>query len=289
MNKLKNKIKEFHILIFPPTFWLTLFFVVPLLIVLIYSVSYKQTYGGIDIGFTLEHYKMVFDPIYLGVVLRSFYFAILSTVITVLLAFPVAYYMAFAQQKTKNLLMFLVIVPFWSNLLIRLYSFIIILGDEGIINSLMINLGIISEPVHLLNTSFSVLMGLVYWNLPFMILPIFAALDKMNISLYEASMDLGGNRIITFLKIVLPQSIPGIVAGIVFTFVPTLGNFIVPDILGGANNYIIGNVITSQFLTARNWPLGSAFSAVLIFLIMIFVALYIRFYDPSNSKLNLGE
>lgn len=284
MKKLKNKIKEFHILIFPPFFWLTIFFIVPLIIIIIYSFSYKRTYGGVDIGFTLNQFKMVFDPLYLEVVLRSLYYAFISTFLTILCAYPVAYFMAFAKPKVKNIVMFLVILPFWTNLLIRLYSFIIILGNDGLVNSLLLSLGIINEPLSLLNNTFSVVVGLIYWNLPYMILPIFSSLDKMDISLYEASMDLGGNRFQTFLKIVFPQSVAGVVAGIVFVFVPTLGNFIVPDILGGTNNYIIGNIITSQFLQARNWPLGSAFSTVLIFLIMIFVSLYIRYFDPSKRQ-----
>ncbi len=159
-----------------------------------------------------------------------------------------------------------------------------ILGREGLINKTLMWSGMISEPLSLLNSTFAVYLGFIYYNLPYMIIPIFSALDKMDVSLIEASMDLGAGKKRTFFKITFPQSIPGVVAGIVFVFIPTLGNFVIPDLLGGKDNYIIGNLITLQFQQGRNWPLGSALSSVLIFLAMIFISLYIRYYNPSKSK-----
>lgn len=284
MKKQALKIKELHVLLFPPCFWLILFLVFPLIIVLFYSVSYKGLYGGIKPGFILENYKDVFTATYLNIFLRSFIYAAVTTIITVLLAYPTAYFMAFASPKVRFMIMFIIIIPFWTNFLIRMYSFVIILGNSGVINTILIKCKIISEPLTMLNNSFSVILGLVYCNLPFMILPIYASLDKMDSSLLEASSDLGAGKLYTFLRITFPYSISGLVAGIVFVFIPTLGNFVVPDILGGANDVMIGNVITSQFRQARNWPLGSAMSTILIFVVMIFISLYIRYFDPTKQK-----
>lgn len=286
--KLKKKPGELQFLLFPPFFWLMLFFIIPLIMIIIYAFSERRPYGGVDISFTIESFKAVFDPIYFKIILRSFTYAAVTTLLTLLFAYPIAFYMAFAKPGVRKILMFLVILPFWTNLLVRLYSFIIILGNSGIVNSTLMGMGLISQPLEMLNNSFSVITGLIYWNLPYMILPIYASLDKMNISLYEASMDLGGNRFQTFKNVVLPVSLPGVAAGVVFAFVPTLGNFVIPDVLGGTDTYLIGNVITSQYLQARNWPFGSALSTVMIFIIMIFVTLYIKYYDPTRKQ-NLME
>ncbi|OGV83577.1 MAG: hypothetical protein A3K19_09765 [Lentisphaerae bacterium RIFOXYB12_FULL_65_16] len=278
------RIRELHLLLFPPALWLILFFGLPLLIVLFFSVSRQDVYGGIAPGFTLEHYRRIADPLYLVILWRSLVMAAVTTVITLLLAYPTAYYMAFAPPRTKLILMFLVILPFWTNFLVRMYSFMTILGADGVINTLLLKLGLIHEPLSLIHNTFAVYVGFVYGNLPYMILPIFAALDRMNTSLLEASMDLGAGPIRTFWRITLPYSLPGVAAGIVFVFIPTLGNFVVPEILGGADDVIIGNVINRQFLASRNWPFGSALSAVLVFGLMVFISVYIRRYDPMGKK-----
>jgi spermidine/putrescine transport system permease protein len=168
-----------------------------------------------------------------------------------------------------------------------MFSVMTILGDSGLINSALLGLGIIDEPVRLVNNTFGLYFGFVYWNLPFMILPIFSSLDRMDISMLEASMDLGANRRQTFLRITLPYAVPGLVAGIIFTFIPTMGNFVIPEFLGGTGNTMIGNVLTTQFLQARNWPFGSALSTVLMFIVMIFISLYIRFFNPTESRNNV--
>lgn len=283
--KSRFRLKEFHFLIFPPYFWLLIFFAIPLIIVLICSVGYRDTYVGFKAGFTLEHYKTVFDPLYIRIFIRSFIYAAITTILTFLIAYPTAYFMAFASTRVKYLVMFLVIVPFWTNFLIRMYSWIIILGSEGLVNKALMAVGIIKEPLHLLNNPVSVIIGLVYGELPYMILPIFAALDRLDTSLIEASMDLGGDKRRTFLKITFPLSLAGVVAGVIFVFVPTLGNFVVPDILGGNNTIMIGNVISSQFKQGHNWPFGSALSSVLTFIVMIFIAIYIRFSESEKSRL----
>lgn len=279
-----KKIKEQYILLMPPAFWLLLFFVVPMLIVIGYSFSSGGDSLSLLKGFSLENYKNVFQDLYFRIFLKSFWYALVTTIITLLIAFPIAYYMSFASPRAKIIISFLIILPFWTNFLIRMYSIMILLGDTGLINTALIQSGIIDEPLRMMNNTFGVYVGFVYWNLPFMILPIFSSLDRMDVSLLEASLDLGANKRHTFFNITLPYAIPGLISGIIFTFIPTLGNFVIPEFLGNANNSMIGNVITSQYLQARNWPFGSALSTLLIFIMMIFISLYIRFFDPAKSR-----
>lgn len=278
------KLKIHQTLLAPPLFWLLIFFIIPMAIVIGYSFGLGGVSSGASSGFTLQFYKQALSGMYLGIFLKSFGYAVGATVLTMAVAYPIAYYMAFASDRTKMIIMFLIILPFWTNFLIRMYSIMTILGDNGLVNNVLMQIGIIHEPLKLINNSFGMYVGFVYWNLPFMILPIFSSLDRMDVSMLEASLDLGANHRQTFMKITLPYSIPGAVAGIIFTFIPTLGNFIIPEFLGGTGNTMIGNVITSQYLQARNWPFGSALSAVLMFIVMIFISLYIRYFDPTKSK-----
>lgn len=278
------KIKEQHILLFPPAFWLLVFFIIPLIIVIGYSLSTTNDQGDIHFSFTLTNFVMSLNGMYIGVFLKSFIYALVTTLITMALAFPMAYYMAFASTRMKMIVMFLIILPFWTNFLIRMYSIMTLLGENGLINSALMNLKLINEPLQMMNNTFGMYVGFVYWNLPFMVLPIFSSLDRMDMSLLEASLDLGANRRQTFFKITFPYSVAGLVAGIIFCFIPTLGNFVIPEFLGGTRNIMIGNVITAQYLQARNWPFGSALSTVLMFVVMIFISLYIRFFDPTKSK-----
>jgi spermidine/putrescine transport system permease protein len=280
----KFKPKEFHFLLFPPYFWLIIFFVVPVIIILIYSLGYQNQSGKISAGLNFDNYGQILNYTYFKIFIRSFGYALLSTVISLAIAFPISYYLAFTTQKMRLVLMFLIILPFWVNFLLRIYSFLIILGSNGVINNLLIGTGIISQPLSLLNNLFSVQIGFLYYNLPYMILPILASLDRMDVSMLEASMDLGANKTQTFWKITFPYSLPGVVAGIIFVFVPTLGSFIIPEFLGGTDNVMIGNIITEQFLVSRNWTFGSSLSVVMIFIVMIFITAYIRFSNPSKNK-----
>lgn len=267
----------------PPMFWLLIFFIVPMIIVIGYSfgITGKVTDANV---FTVDYFLQAMQGMYLNILLKSFGYALVTTILTLAIAFPMAYYMAFASDKAKMIIMFLIILPFWTNFLIRMYAIMTLLGDSGLINSFMVHLGMVEQPIKMINNSFGMYVGFVYWNLPFMVLPIFSSLDRMDISLLEASMDLGANNTQTFMKITLPYAIPGVVAGIIFTFIPTLGNFVIPEFLGGTSNTMIGNVITSQYLQARNWPFGSALSTVLMVIIMVFISLYIRFFNPASSK-----
>ena len=262
---------------------------VPLLIIITFSVLSPAPDGGVAWEFTLSHYNEALSPMYLNVFLRSVAYAGVATAITLFLGYPTAYFMAFSGPVIRGLIMFLIVLPLWTNLLVELYALIILFGNSGLINLVLTRIGIIDKPLPLLNNRFSVLAGLVYWNLPYMILPIYTCLAKMDVSLYEASMDPGGDRFQTFMRIVLPVSLPGVVTGLVFCFIPSLGNFFVPEVLGGPSDYMIGNIITFQFLGARNWPFGSALASLLLLVILVFVAAYIRYSkDPLSAAGDRG-
>ncbi len=278
-----KRIKEQHILLAPPAFWLLVFFIVPILIVTGYSFNVGVA-GSTSDAFTFDYFKQALQGIYISIFLKSFLYALVTTALTLVIAFPMAYYMAFSAPRVKLLIMFLIILPFWTNFLIRMYSVMTLLGDSGLVNTALVYLGIVREPIKMMNNSFGMYVGFVYWNLPFMVLPIFSSLDRMDVSLIEASLDLGAGKRQTFIKITLPYAVPGLVAGIIFTFIPTLGNFVIPELLGGTENTMIGNVITAQYLQARNWSFGSALSMLLTAVVMIFISLYIRFFDPTKSK-----
>lgn len=263
-------------LLFPAFFWLVAFFLVPLGLILVYSFLQRGLYGGIEWTVTLENYTRSFDPLYLKILWRSFLVALLTTGCCLVCGYPFAYFIALAPERWKNLFLMLLIIPFWTNFLIRTYAWIAILQDQGLVNRALLGLGIIEEPLHLLYTMKSVMLGMVYGYLPFMVLPIYASLDKLDPSLLEASMDLGANRVRTLLNVTIPLTLPGIVAGVILVFVPTIGEFVIPDILGGAKSILIGNIITNQFLTARDWPFGSAITFVIVLCVLVGLGLYFR-------------
>ncbi|MEK7818434.1 MAG: ABC transporter permease [Bacteroidota bacterium] len=275
------KIRQHTKILFLPYFWLFVFFILPLLIMLVYSFSERGSYGGVRYVFTLSNYINSFDPLYFKLFIRSFWFAFISTLITLLIGYPIAYFISTSSTKIKSILIFLVILPFWTNFLIRIFSWVVILGRNGIVNDFLLWTGIISSPLDLLYNDFSVILGLVYGVLPYMILPIIASLDRMDKTLLEASTDLGANRFKTFYKITLPLTMQGVVTGIVFVFIPSLGQFVVPDILGGTSSYMIGNTITNQFITVRNWPFGSAMSMLLMLIVSIAISYYIRYSEKK--------
>ncbi len=273
---------ELQVLALPPLLWLAVFFLAPVAIVLAFGFSTAGLQDWSAARFTLAHYRQALDPLYLQVVGRSLWYSGLSTVITLLLAYPAACYIAFSPPRRQKTLLFLVFLPLWTNLLVRLYSFIVILGDGGLVNQALQALSLTRGPVQLLNTPFAVVLAFVYWNLPFMIPPIYASLDRMDVSLLEASMDLGASRVTTFRRILLPQSRPGVAAGFALCFIPSLGCFIIPDILGGPDTMMIGNLIASQFQQGRNWPFGSALATLLMLLVMLGICLHLRHYDPTR-------
>lgn len=268
----------------PGTFWLLAFFLVPIVIMLVYSVMPRGIYGGVEPGFTLEHYRRFFDPLYLSILKRTFGIAILCTLISLLMGYPMAYAIARSGRR-KNLLLFLVVLPFWTSFLVRTYAMIFLLRDSGLINSLLLGLGIIDAPLTLLYTPGAVMAGLVYGFLPFMVLPIYASLEKLDLSLLEAAEVLGARPAARFWRVTLPLSMPGVVAGCLLVFIPALGAFLTPDLLGGAKQMMIGNLVQNQFSSARNWPFGSAASFIVMAAVLISVLSYLRLRGGSTSPL----
>jgi spermidine/putrescine transport system permease protein len=247
------------------------------LIVVVYSFLTRGVYGQIVWTFTLENYVRVFDPLYLRILWHSVVIAGANTVICLLLSYPFAYAIARMENaRTRNILLILVMIPFWTNFLVRTYAWRVILGSDGPLNGFLMGLGIIQEPLPLIFNDGAVLVGLVYGYLPFMVLPLYAAIERIDFSLVEAAHDLYADGRAAFLRVVLPLSMPGIVAGSILVFIPSLGTFVTTDLLGGSKSVMIGNLIQSQFLTARDWPFGSAFSVLLMAAVLGATLLYFR-------------
>jgi spermidine/putrescine transport system permease protein len=264
----------------PGVLWLGLFFLVPLLIMAAYSLMPRGTYGGVRSGFTLEHYRRFFDPLYLDILRRTVVWSLAVTGICLLLGYPVAYLVAQAR-RWRSVLLFLVVLPFWTSFLVRTFALIFLLRDTGLVNTVLLRLGLIDAPITLLYTPFSVLVGLVYGFLPFMILPIYASLEKLDPTLLEAAETLGATPTARFLQVTLPLSLPGVVAGCFLVFIPALGSFLTADLLGGAKQLMIGNLIQNQFSAARNWPFGSAASFVVTAAVLVTVVGYLRLRDRA--------
>lgn len=260
----------------PVTFWMILFFVFPLIFILVMSFAVRGLYGGVEYSFTLENYVRFFDPLYLNILWESILIAALTTVICLVFGYPFAYIVARAPRKYRNILLMLIVVPFWTNSLIRTYAWIVLLRTEGVINTVLLQLGVISEPFEMLYNTGAVMVGLAYTLFPFMVLPLYASIEKLDQNLLEAASDLGAKPWQTFAKVTLPLTMPGVVAGCLLVFIPTLGLFFIPDLMGGSKTMLIGNLIRNQFLTARDWPFGSAASVILMILTLIFVLIYLR-------------
>lgn len=264
----------------PGMLWLVLFFLVPLLIMAAYSLMPRGTYGGVQPGFTLQHYRRFFDPLYLAILQRTVVWSLVCTAVCLLLGYPVAYLVARAG-RWRAALLFLVVLPFWTSFLVRTFAMIFLLRDSGLVNTLLLRLGLIDAPLTLLYTPFAVLLGLVYGFLPFMILPIYASLEKLDPTLLEAAETLGATPLAGFRRITLPLSLPGVVAGCFLVFIPAMGSFLTSDLLGGAKQLMIGNLIQNQFGAARNWPFGSAASFVVTALVLVAVTVYLRVRDRA--------
>lgn len=263
------------ILALPTISWLVIFFVLPLLIVLVFSFMSRGRGGVAIMPFTLDHYRRTFDVFFI-ILQRSIGLAALTTVICLIAGYPLAFFISTRRRRiVQQVTLFLVILPFWTNFLIRTYAWRILLGEEGTINGVLLSLGVISEPLPLLNTQLAVLIGLVYGFLPFMVLPIYASVERFNFRYVDAAQDLGANDIRAFMRIVLPLTLPGVLAGCALVFIPSVGAFVTPDLLGGAKGLMIGNLINKQFGGSGNMPLGSALSIVMMAVVMISLLVYI--------------
>jgi len=253
------------LLLAPLVLWALAFVVAPAAIMLVYSFAQRGTLGGVVLGFSLEAYQSVVDPVYLQIVTRSIAYAGLTTAICLAAGYPVAYLIGRAEQRWRNLLLMAVMVPFWTSFLIRTYAWVTILKSEGLLNSLLLQLQLIAEPLELLYTPGAVVLGLVYTFLPFMILPIYSSVEKLDGALIEAALDLGAGPLRAFSRVIVPLTSPGIAAGVLLVFVPSLGIYAVNDILGGGRVDMIGNIIENQFKgNARNWPFGAALGTTLL-------------------------
>lgn len=266
----------------PYILWTVLFTIVPLIIILIFSLSASSKIGSLSTDFTLDRYVQFFEPIYADVFFRSIKLSLYSTVFCLILGYPVAYIIANKKMRIRNFLILFIILPQWTNFLLRTYAWMSILKDNGPINSFLINIGLIKEPLTLLYTDGAVLMGMVYNFLPYMILPIYTVILKIDKACVEAARDLGASSAITFRKIILPLSMPGIVSGIIMVFMPAISTFVISDLLGGGHSMLMGNLIQNQFLAARNWQFGSAISMILIGIILI-TMLVLNRYSSSDK------
>lgn len=268
----------------PTLGWLLLFVVAPTAILVVYSFCDRDELGRVVYSFTLDNYRRLLDPVYGRIFARSIGYAALATALCVIIGYPVAYCIGRARDGLRQRLLLLVMVPFWTSFLIRTYAWITILKQEGLLNSLLQSLALIATPLDLLYTPFAVVIGLVYAYLPFMILPIYGSVEKLDGSLVEAAYDLGAGPVRAFHRVIIPLTMPGIAAGVLLVFIPAVGMFAVTDLLGGAKVPLIGNVIQNQFMQARDWPFGAALGVA--FLVLFAVAygfLQKRAYRPGES------
>jgi spermidine/putrescine transport system permease protein len=269
--------------LFPCIFWIGLFFLLPLVFMAAYSFLERGLYGGVSWIFTWKNYIQFVDPLYLKILLRTFRISFLTTVILLLAGYPIAYKIAMADKRWRNILLFLVILPFWTSDLIRTYAWMLILRDTGLLNGLLQYLHIIREPLTLLYTEGAILLGLAYVYLPFMVLPLYASIEKLDPALLEAAEDLGATPFWRFLKVTVPLTKSGILAGSLLVFIPSVGVFVVSDLLGGAKAMMIGNLVQMQFGPARNWPFGSAASFFLMALVLFAIFAYLKFAGGKEA------
>lgn len=268
-------------LISPAAFWLLIFFLAPLVLVLLVSFGERGDAGQVVYSWTLDNYSRFFSKVgeqylYVRIFGRSLGIALINTILCLLVGYPLAYFIARQPARRRNSLLLLVMIPFWTNFLVRTYAWMVILRDTGVVNSALLALGLITEPLPLLFNRGSVILGLFYGYLPFMILPLYASIEKLDFSLVEAAQDLGANALRSFLRIVLPLTMPGIVAGSILVFIPSIGAYVTPDLMGGAKVTMVGNLLQQQFLKVRDWPFGSAVGFILMLTVLAATLAYFR-------------
>jgi len=268
-------------LISPAALWLLIFFLAPLVLVLLVSLGERGDAGQVVYSWTLKNYARFFSKVgdrylYVQIFIRSLGTALLNTLLCLLVGYPLAYFIARQAPNRRNVLLLLVMIPFWTNFLVRTYAWMIILRDTGVINNLFLSLGLITQPLPLLYNQGAVIVGLFYGYLPFMVLPLYASIEKLDLSLVEAAQDLGANALRTFLRVILPLTKPGIVAGSIIVFIPSIGAYVTPDLMGGAKVTMVGNLLQQQFLKVRDWPFGSAVGFILMITVLAATLYYFR-------------
>ncbi|MGP9826611.1 ABC transporter permease [Ectopseudomonas khazarica] len=271
-------------LLSPVTAIIGVFFLTPLAIMALYSLLEPGLYGGVEWSFYPDNFGRVlgwadgsneeFDPVYLEIILRSFKLAVFTVLATLALCYPAAFWVARQPERMRNFCLFLITLPFFTSLIVRLYAWLLILRPSGFINTTLLALGI-HNPLELIYTETAVLIGMTYIFIPFMFMPVYASVEKLDKRLLEASADLGASRWQSFWKVIFPLTLPGIAAGSIIVFIPSLGNFIVPSLLGGARVLMIGSLVEQQFLAARNWPFGAALAMLLMAAVLVCLLLYV--------------
>jgi spermidine/putrescine transport system permease protein len=277
---------QLGLLLGPVTLFLGLFFLVPLVIMLIYSFLAPGLYGGVEWQFYPHNFGRIlgfadpafeeFDPIYLAIFLRSLKIALLTVALSLLVCYPAAFQISRLPDRWKTFCLFLITLPFFASQIVRLFIWVLILRPSGIVNGLLEWLGLITRPLEMIYTDGAIILGMVYVFIPFMFMPIYASVEKLDWTLVRASQDLGANPLRTFLRVVLPLTLPGIAGGTIIVFIPALGNFVVPAILGGAKVMMMGNLIEQQFLYARNWPFGAALAMLVMTTVLVLLFFYVR-------------
>lgn len=269
-----------NIFVFPYLIWIILFTILPLCVIVIFSFTEKTTPGNISTVFTFDNYKKLFDPLYLNVLKRSLLLALISSIACLLFGYPMAYIMSRASKTKRNLMALLFILPLWTNFLLRTYAWMGLLREQGLVNEFLLMVGVIEQPLKLLYNNGAVVMGMVYNFLPFMVLPIYSVLVKLDDSLLEAAQDLGANTFSVFRKVIFPLSFPGVATGFYMVFMPAVSTFVISDLLGGSHTILLGNLIENQFRMARNWQFGSAISVIMLLLIVVTMG----YFAKNGSK-----
>ncbi len=260
-------------LLAPGLLYLALFVGVPVLLVLATTVLRRGRFGGLVFEPTLDNFSRALQPVYVGVLLDSLVIAGLATLLAALIGYPVAHGIARLPQRWRTTALILVVLPFWTNFLIRTYAWIVLLNSQGLVNDALVGIGLLDSPLTLLYTPGAVVVGLFYAYLPLMVLPVYASVVRLDPELPEAAANLGAGRVRTFFDVTLPLTLPGLLTGVIFVFVPSLGNFVVPELLGGGKTVMVGNLVRDQFLKARDWPFGSVLAGAVIVLLVVLFAL----------------
>jgi spermidine/putrescine transport system permease protein len=281
-------------LLTPISALLAVFFLAPLSILFLYAFLEPGLYGGVEWNFYHHNFGRIlgwadgeyeeFDPVYLAIFARSFRLALTTVVICLLLCYPAALWVSQLPDRWKSLFLLLITLPFFASLVVRLFAWVLILRPSGWINEVLMGIGLIARPLDMLYTEGAVVLGMVYVFIPFMFLPLYASLEKLDRSLLEASGDLGASRLKTFLRVTIPLSVPGMVGGSIIVFIPSLGNFVVPNLLGGAKVLMIGNLVEQQFLQARNWAFGSALAWMVMAAVLVFLLLYVSAVGRNDDR-----
>jgi spermidine/putrescine transport system permease protein len=280
----KNRFSQYLATIIPASLWMIGFFIIPLVLIVIVSFITRGDIGNIIYKFTFENYTRLLDPLYLNIFFKSILIAIYTTLLCLIFGYPFAFIIANSSKRLKPLFLLLVILPFWTNSLVRTYAMIVLLRTEGIINTVLLHLGIINSPLHLMYNNTSIMIGMIYIMFPFMVLPLYTSIEKLDRGILEAAADLGAGPVKKFLKVTLPLTMGGIMSGSLLVFVPSLGLFFITDLMGGSKVVLMSNLIKNQFLTARDWPFGAAISVILIIVMIVIISYNAKMDDGKTSK-----